>query len=234
MNYSIDNGYNNFKNEFWIRFEEYSSTNNLTVLRYATDLLLTYQDFKKKISRVTNDPADEEYVKFIIANTKTTYTIEGDKIVFDELAYSNFVVAKFLTELELDKIIEFLDGIIHNEKINVYRNAGGGSKSKHIEDDVENDFSDTLPLERLILAEKYGVINLIKSLQTDPHNTNHTAEILSSITGIKSSTIAKNLGVMLGKAKNDFDKNSPYKNPKNLQAANNKLNRLKIDVTKLL
>lgn len=98
----------------------------------------------------------------------------------------------------------------------------------------ENDYSDTVPLEKMILLEKLGIIKYVQSLQNDGLNEKQTAEILSSFTGITSGTIAKNLGVMLGAKKNDTDKNSPYKNPKNLQLANNKVNKFNIDLTKII
>lgn len=98
---------------------------------------------------------------------------------------------------------------------------------------LENDFSDSKPLERMIILEKLGIIKYIQSLQNDKDNEKHTAEILSSFTGIVSGTIAKNLGVM-GLKENNKDKNSPYKNPKNLNLANNKLDKFNIDLTKII
>lgn len=97
----------------------------------------------------------------------------------------------------------------------------------------ENDYSDTVPLERMIILEKLGIIKYIQSLQNDKFNEKHTAEILSSFTGIIAGTISKNLGVM-GDKKNDKDKNSPYKNPKNLNLASNKLDKFNIDLNKII
>lgn len=101
------------------------------------------------------------------------------------------------------------------------------------QDAPENDYSETRPLERMIILEKLGIIKYIQSLQNDNLNEKHTAEILSSFTGIISGTIAKNLGVM-GDKKNDDDKNSPYKNPKNLNLAHNKLDKFNIDLNKII
>lgn len=86
----------------------------------------------------------------------------------------------------------------------------------------------------MIILEKLGIIKYIQSIQNDSINEMETARILSSFTGIKIGTIAKNLGVMLGHKKNDSHKNSPYKNPKNQQLANNKLNYFNIDLTKII
>lgn len=107
------------------------------------------------------------------------------------------------------------------------------TNNENTEEVPENDFSDTLPLERMILAEKTGVIKYCQSILLNNSNEKNLAELLSGILAIPSTTIAKNLGVMLGVKKDDTNKNSPYKNPKNLQLANKKLNQLKIDLTKI-
>ncbi|WP_373708853.1 hypothetical protein [Kaistella sp.] len=101
-------------------------------------------------------------------------------------------------------------------------------------DESEHDFSDTKPLETMIILEKLGIIKHIQDLQHDPMNDKQTAVILSAFTGIPATTIAKNLGVMVREKKNDSDKNSPYKNPKNLQLANKKLGNFNIDLSKII
>ena len=133
-------------------------------------------------------------------------------VIEDIEKWKNFSFSK-------ERIVNFIDNKLNNET----------TDDKEII--PENDFIDTPKLERMIILEKLGVIDYIKSLQNNPDNEKQTAEILSSFTGINSGTIAKNLGVMLGK-KNDTDKNSPYKNPINLQLANKKLTSFNIDLAK--
>ncbi|QOW11373.1 hypothetical protein Q73A0000_13885 [Kaistella flava (ex Peng et al. 2021)] len=143
---------------------------------------------------------------------------DNGKIKADEHKFQNygFAVTNILNELD--------------------RKIFDTSIKSDVQDEIitENDYSDTRQLERMILLEKLGIIKYIQSIQNDVNNEKHTAEILSALSGINSATIAKNLGVMLGAKKNDNDKNSPYKNPKNLQLANNKLYQFNIDLTKII
>lgn len=128
-------------------------------------------------------------------------------------------------------IAKFLDDEILKAELQTKNKSNIG---EHVlnQEAPQNDYSDTAPLQRMIILEKLGIIKYIKSLQKDGLNEKHTAEILSSFTGIISGTIAKNLGVM-GDKQNNEDKNSPYKNPKNFNLAQNKLDKFNIDLTKI-
>ena len=48
----------------------------------------------------------------------------------------------------------------------------------------ENDFSDNEDKVKIIILEQLGIIDFIKSKQQKSETISHTAEILSSITGI--------------------------------------------------
>lgn len=93
---------------------------------------------------------------------------------------------------------------------------------------TEQDFSNNENKEKVILLEKMGIIDFIKEKQSNPNNIKQTAEILSSFTGIKSATLYSYLRPMLSPHRDDKDKNSPYKNPENLQRANKTLHKLPI------
>lgn len=92
----------------------------------------------------------------------------------------------------------------------------------------ENDFSDNKLKERIIILEKLGIIDYIKSMQEKPETLTHTAEILSAFTGLSSGTLYSYILPILQANRNDSDKNSPYKDPENLRRANKTLNKLKI------
>ncbi|WP_312763080.1 hypothetical protein [Epilithonimonas sp.] len=133
-----------------------------------------------------------------------------------------------------DNLISNIESSLNTDELKFINQLQNNQPNTITTDDIENDFSDSVPLERMIILEKLGIIKYIQSLQNDNNNEKQTAEILSSFTGIPSGTIAKNLGVMLGVKKNDAHKNSPYNNPKNLQLANSKFNQFNIDLTKIL
>lgn len=92
----------------------------------------------------------------------------------------------------------------------------------------ELDFSDNSDKVKLIMLEKLGVIDYIKTIQTKPETISHTSEILSAITGIPTKTLNTYLFPMIRLHRNDEDKNSPYKNPENPQKAERELIKLKI------
>ena len=141
----------------------------------------------------------------------------------------------YFFETEILEITQFIDRKIEQEKtkIQILNYKSYESTIKEIET-PEIDYSNTPPLERMIILEKLGIIKYIQSIQKDSKNEKETARILSSFTGINTGTVAKNLGVMLGHKKNDSDKNSPYNNPKNQQLADNKLINFNIDLTKII
>lgn len=99
-----------------------------------------------------------------------------------------------------------------------------------IENEIpEYDFSDNEDKVKLIILEKLGVIDYIKSIQQKPEVISHTAEILSSFTGIKSNSLYSYLRPMISPLRDDSDKNSPYKNADNLLKANRQIHDLKIN-----
>jgi len=134
---------------------------------------------------------------------------------------------------ETKVIMQILDFI--NLKIEIAKNDVVAHKPTAPEPTISEpketpkyDFSDNEEKERVIILEKLGVIEYIQSLQIKPDVKTHTAEILSAITGIHSGTLYSYLLPMLRAHRNDGDKNSPYKNPENLQNANKTLHKLKL------
>ena len=186
--------------------------------------------------------SDEDVMEFIedVLSTHNIYILDDE--FHDPVPYrvdrlvdflSQYICMLFIPELFVkeNKIIQFLNLEILQEETKIKSTT---PIAIQITDTVELDFSDTLPLERMILLEKLGVIKYIQSMQSDSLNQSHTALILSSICGIKQVTIKKNLGVMLGTSRNDDDKNSPYKNSKNSELANSKFQSFLIDESKIL
>lgn len=95
----------------------------------------------------------------------------------------------------------------------------------------ELDFSDNSDKVKLIILEKLGIIDYIKSIQSKPQTISHTSVILSAITGIESKTLNTYLYPMLRPHRDDDHKESPYKNPDNLLSAEKALHKFKIKNT---
>lgn len=115
------------------------------------------------------------------------------------------------------KILQFVD----NERIKI-------SLTTNETDSPELDFSNNTDKVKLIMLEKLGVIDYIKSIQTKPDTISHTSEILSTFTGIPPKTLNTYLSPMIRPHRDDDEKNSPYKNPENREIAERELIKLKI------
>lgn len=135
-----------------------------------------------------------------------------------------------LMQSELIGIMSFTENLIKTEKINLLRYSNNTNHTLKIENEIpEYDFSDNEDKVKLIILEKLGVIDYIKSIQQKPEVISHTAEILSSFTGIKSNSLYSYLRPMISPQRDDSDKNSPYKNADNLLNANRQIHDLKIN-----
>ena len=166
-------------------------------------------------------------------NNNSIFTIDSDFVADYLKNYTyTFFYPQYFTKNH--KIYNFVENEITKVIEKITTSKGNSNISNPDIETPEIDFSETPPLQRMIILEKLGIIKYIQSIQNDSFNEMETARILSSFTGIKIGTIAKNLGVMLGHKKNDSHKNSPYNNPKNQQLANNKLNYFNIDLTKII
>lgn len=182
------------------------------------------------------------HIKSLISNGNLLDAYNLKNYIIPKLGYYKNYLSQFGIDIEKTTLIgyfsnlsDMIDNSINTDELKFINDLQIKQTTEPQNIDFpEHDFSDTVPLEKMIILEKLGIIKYIQSLQNDNNNEKQTAEILSAITGIISGTIAKNLGVMLGVKKNDNDKNSPYKNPKNLQLANNKFNQFNIDLTKIL
>lgn len=153
----------------------------------------------------------ELYKKFM-----EDYGIEIYKTPFKEKFDS--LISNIATSLDTDEL-KFINQL-QNNQLNTIST-----------DDIENDFSNNEDKEKLIILEKLKIIDYIKSIQTKPKTISHTAEILSAITGIKSTTLYTYLRPMLNANRDDNDNNSPYKNTENILNANKTIQKLKIKNT---
>lgn len=153
----------------------------------------------------------ELYKKFM-----EDYGIEIHKTPFKEKFDS--LISNIETSLDTDEL-KFISQL-QNNQLNTITT-----------DDIENDFSNNEDKEKLIILEKLKIIDYIKSIQTKPKTISHTAEILSAITGIKSTTLYTYLRPMLNANRDDNDNNSPYKNTENILNANKTIQKLKIKNT---
>lgn len=172
-----------------------------------SDIIYMGHKFKLFQKFVTFDViSDEDLQKF---KDNNQYTI-GSFLHFDWYKYENYKIS----------VLRIYDWILSKLE--------DKTPEREIQENPEHDFSDNGEKERVIILEKLGVIEYIQSLQNKPDIKSHTAEILSAITGIHSGTLYSYLLPMLQANRNDGDKNSPYKNPENLQNANKTLHKLKL------
>ena len=141
---------------------------------------------------------------------------------------NNSVESNFIIE-NLNKIREFLNVNILTLGMEITNNNIKNSLTLNNNTLPEYDFSDNEDKVKLIILEKLGVIDYIKSIQQKPEVISHTAEILSSFTGIKSNSLYSYLRPMISPLRDDSDKNSPYKNADNLLKANRQIHDLKIN-----
>lgn len=135
---------------------------------------------------------------------------------FDEVKYKNF-------QLSIPKILKFLD-----ERMQGLRAIKTTIITPLISEEKILDFSDEKTKVKLIVLEKLGVIDYIKSIQQDEKNVNQTAGILSLIMGCKKDILYSYIRPMLQGYRDDEDKNSPYKNKKNVTDADKVIHKLKL------
>ncbi len=140
---------------------------------------------------------------------------------------NNSVESNFIIE-NLNKIREFLNVNILTLGMEITNNNIKNSLTLNNNTLPEYDFSDNEDKVKLIILEKLGVIDYIKSIQQKPATISHTAEILSTFTGIKSKSLYTYLRPMICPVRDDNDKNSPYYNAENLPKANRQILKLKI------
>ena len=147
------------------------------------------------------------------------FTSNRDSIYFNNTKYKNF-------QYSIKKIFNFVNDILR--KIEPSNNITKEPEPTYQIETPEFDFSETDDKVKLIILEKLGIIDYIKTIQTKPETISHTAEILSSFTGINSNTLYTYLRPMICPERDDDDKNSPYKNTENIYKANNKITNFKI------
>ena len=87
--------------------------------------------------------------------------------------------------------------------------------------------------QKLIVLQRLGIIDYIKSIQTTPENITHTSQIIAYIMEGKEKTIKSYLNPMLTEAEGNFSNNNPYNVPQNKIVANKALSKMKIDPSKL-
>lgn len=184
--------------------------------------------------------SDEDVMEFIedVLSTHNIYILDDE--FHDPVPYrvdrlvdflSQYVCMLFIPELFVkeNKIIQFLNLEIIQEEIKI-KNKASSTMPGQITDIPELDFSNNSDKVKLIMLEKLGIIDYIKSIQSKPEIISHTSEILSAITGIESKTLNTYLYPMLRAHREDDHKESPYKNPNNLLDAEKALQKLKIKI----
>ena len=104
----------------------------------------------------------------------------------------------------------------------------------HYEDEVLYDDHTSLSIkQKLIVLQRLGIIDYIKSIQTTSENITHTSQIIAYIIEGKERTIKSYLNPMLTEAEGNFSNNNPYNVPQNKIEANEALSKMKIDPLKL-
>lgn len=177
------------------------------------------------INRLTID--DEENLPIYPLNAKERLLHEIQNAILIRDQVRAIMLQKRLEFSNIKQILDFIDEKITNEKFNLIRFQNTPPPLETVEV-PELDFSDNSDKVKLIMLEKLGIIEYIKTIQTKPNTISHTSEILSAITGIETKTLNTYLYPMLRPYRDDEDKNSPYKNPENLEKAERELIKLKI------
>lgn len=194
-----------------------------TLQQIKDQYLLIYSEREDKISllrfltilKKDNDVVFEDLVKQIEEVLKRPSDQQQDYKKFEYWREQNNLIDEFL-KMEIEK-----------EKIKVSMMRPGWSELPDLTA-PEYDFFDTSAKERIILAEKLGIIDYIKTIQMKPHVISHTSEILSALTGINSKTLNTYLNPILQPVRDDDHKDSPYKNPTNSLNAEKVIRKLKI------
>jgi hypothetical protein len=212
-------------NELNYKFKKYESTKLAIYENAINEIKSGINDNVKTLEKNIKDYHLNEFYNEAI-NIIKKYPSEYN---YDELE----LIIKTLDEIRdnFTDIIEFIDEKIQDEKINLlrYSNNTNTNPTQKIENEIpEYDFSDNEDKVKLIILEKLGVIEYIKSIQQKPATISHTAEILSTFTGIKSGSLYTYLRPMICNVRDDKDKNSPYNNAENLPKANRQILKLKI------
>ncbi|MDP9961272.1 hypothetical protein [Chryseobacterium lathyri] len=205
---------------------------NETLVDDNDDILQQQKMFiLKEIVSILESSEDVNKFKFILKSNIVKETFSFSEINmknveilstnFTELLDENRMILKEITEIKL-----FLREEIIKE-----------SEKQNIETELirlpESDFSDNEDKVKLIILEKLGIINYIKSIQIRPDTITHTAEILASFTGIKSRTLYSYLRPMISSVRDNSDKNSPYNILENEVKADKQLTSFKTkDVNK--
>ena len=202
------------------------SSNNRVSKNIFLDIL--NNEIEKTISNFYIDD-----IEVLIENIKFSLNRDFFKIKLESLKKNTLISYENeinLMQNELIGILSFTENLIETEKINLLRYSNNANPTIKIENEIPvNDFSENDDKIKLIILEKLGVIDYIKSIQQKPEVISHTAEILSSFTGIKSNSLYSYLRPMISPQRDDSDKNSPYKNADNLLKANRQIHDLKIN-----
>lgn len=180
------------------------------------------EEDKKTIKDWLGDGSKKDIERVITAHKEVSKDYDISKLSNGTLGLLEMInnVLIYVQYINVSKaIIEVLIREKYNEEL---------IDDKIANNNTEQDFSNNENKEKVILLEKMGIIDFIKEKQSNPNNIKQTAEILSSFTGIKSATLYSYLRPMLSPHRDDKDKNSPYKNPENLQRANKTLHKLPI------
>lgn len=224
LSYAIEQGYSEL--EFLEQIKnEYSEWESIT---------------EKIHSLLREEGGDYDYYKLNENNREEIYSLM--EILSKELLFSDIINPKYgfpiffkevivggksPIDFNIERIYEIFP-ILCDELYDIITEIDNKISNISNNDTTEQDFSNNENKEKVILLEKIGIIDFIKEKQSNPNNIKQTAEILSSFTGIKSATLYSYLRPILSPHRDDTDKNSPYKNPENIQRANKTLHKLPI------
>lgn len=141
---------------------------------------------------------------------------ENGQIIFDLKKYEDFgfTIRRILNDIKI--------------KLEKSNNA-----PVHYEDEVLYDDTSLSIKQKLIVLQRLGIIDYIKSIQTTPENITHTSQIIAYIMEGKEKTIKSYLNPMLTEAEGNFSNNNPYNVPQNKIEANKALSKMKIEPSKL-
>jgi hypothetical protein len=131
-----------------------------------------------------------------------------------------YTLIKDIFEGMADFIYEIDDLILYSEN----RNSNKGQDSKKDGEIEIMDFSESTIVSKVVFLEKLGIIDFLRTKEPFNTSVNSLANVISSFSGAKSTSIQPLINAMLNNG--GFDKNNPLKSSKTVKSVINQLDKI--------
>lgn len=177
------------------------------------------KDFFKKVKEleVIEDNKDRfnNYKKLTSDHSATFYLQEGKRIDWIKFGKDELIKEEYIFNYPSDNeyliyavevLINHLNIILDDENVGV---------------DILLDLSDTNNKEKIIYLHELGVFNFLREKEPFNYSTNKLAQVISALTGIKSTTVQSYINPMVNTS--THQKNNPLKNIESKEKVKNAL-----------